>query len=72
VRIGHKRGWGTQPMWTHLDGWMVLPKRRFLALAGGDVRFGGIYDLVGVGNEYDSEHLFARFAVVLRRRMAAW
>jgi hypothetical protein len=72
VRIGHKRGWGSQPMWTHLDGWMVLPGRRFLALAGGDVRFGGIYDMVGVGNEYDSERLFSRFAVVLRRRMTAW
>ena len=72
VRIGHKQGWGTQPFWTHLDGWMVLPRHKFLALAGGDVRFGGIYDLVGVGAHYDSDHIFARLAVVLRRRMAAW
>ncbi len=72
VRIGETRSWGTQQIWTHLDGWMVLPNRNFLALAGGDVRFGGIYDLVGVGRDYDPERLIARFAVVLRRRMAAW
>jgi hypothetical protein len=51
---------------------MVLRNRKFLALAGGDVRFGGIYDLVGVGRDYDPERLIARFAIVLRRRMTAW
>lgn len=45
---------------------------RLLALAGGDVRFGGLYDLLGVGREYDSDRLVARFAVVHRERMVAW
>jgi hypothetical protein len=72
VRIGRERGWGSQPIWTHLDGHMVMPGRRFLALAGGDVRFGGVYDLVGIGRDYDAERLVARFAVVQRRRQAAW
>lgn len=71
ARVGRERGWGTQPRWTHLDGFMVQ-SRKLLALAGGDVRFGGIYDLVGLGLDYDSDRLMARFAVVLRRRMAAW
>jgi hypothetical protein len=71
ARVGRERGWGTQPRWTHLDGYMVQG-RKLLALAGGDVRFGGIFDLVGLGMDYDSDRLMARFAVVQRRRMAAW
>jgi len=42
------------------------------ALAGGDVRFGGLYDLLGLSRDYDSERLMARFAVVRRERMEAW
>jgi len=72
VRVGRERGWGGQPVWTHLDGHMVTPDRRLLALAGGDVRFGGVYDLVGIGRDYDAERLVVRFAVVLRRRQAVW
>jgi hypothetical protein len=72
LRIGETRGWGTQPIWTHFDGRMVLRNHRSLVLAGGHCQYGGIYDLVGLGRDYDSERLFTRFAVVLRRRMAAW
>jgi hypothetical protein len=72
LRIGETRGWGSQPIWTHLDGRMVLRNRKSLVLAGGHVQYGGIYDLVGLGRDYDSERLVARFAVVLRARMAAW
>jgi hypothetical protein len=71
LRAGRTRGWGSQPQWTHLDGYMVQ-QRKFLALAGGDVRFGGIYDMVGVGRNNDSPSLISRFAVVQRRRLAAW
>jgi hypothetical protein len=71
VRIGVARGWGTQPHWTHLDGFM-LQNRKWLALAGGDTRFGGVFDLVGLGRENDIENLTARFAVVQRRRLCAW
>ena len=31
---------------------------------------GGIYDMVSIGRNYDSDHIIARFAVVQRRRMA--
>jgi hypothetical protein len=71
VRVGLKRGWGTQPQWTHMDGYM-LQNRKWLALAGGDVRFGGVFDLVGLGRENDLENLTTRFAVVQRRRLSAW
>lgn len=36
------------------------------------MRFGGLYDIVGVGRDYDSDRLLARFAVVQRERMGAW
>jgi hypothetical protein len=70
--VGTKRGWGKQEIWTHLDGYLATRERKLLALAGGDVRYGGIMDLVGVGIEYDSDRLLARFAIVDRRRVRAW
>jgi hypothetical protein len=75
VRLGEAEGWGRQPYWTHLDGYLirtVAGQVRLQALAGGDVRYGGIYELLGVGRDYDSDHLLARFAVVQRARMVAW
>jgi hypothetical protein len=45
---------------------------RLRALAGGNVQFGGLYDLLGLSRDYDSDRLFARFAVVRRERMVAW
>ncbi len=71
IRVGVKRNWGTQPRWTHMDGFM-LQNRKWLALAGGDERFGGVYDLVGLGRENDLENLTLRFAVLQRRRLSAW
>jgi hypothetical protein len=71
IRVGVKRNWGTQPRWTHMDGFM-LQNRKWLALAGGDTRFGGVFDLVGLGRENDLENLTVRFAVVQRRRLSAW
>ena len=75
VRLGEAEGWGRQPFWTHFDGYLirtVMGQVRFQALAGGDVRYGGLYDLLAVGREYDSDSLLARFAVVQRARMVAW
>lgn len=72
LRIGQKHGWGQQKIWTHFDGYMVLANGNCQALAGGDVRYGGIYDLLGISNSYDSDRIIARFAVVQRRRMAIW
>lgn len=71
VRVGIKRNWGTQPHWTHMDGFM-LQNRKWLALAGGDTRFGGVFDLVGLGRENDLDNLTLRFAVIQRRRLSAW
>ncbi|HET9156429.1 MAG TPA: hypothetical protein VFN91_07155 [Myxococcaceae bacterium] len=70
--LGERRGWGKNEIWTHLDGYLATRERKLLALAGGDVRYGGVQDLVGVGVGYDSDRLLARFAIVHRRRLRAW
>jgi hypothetical protein len=70
-RVGPQRGWGQKQLWTHFDGYMVTKNGKLEALAGGDVRFGGLFDLVGISREYDSGQTIARFAVVQRRRLEA-
>jgi hypothetical protein len=75
VRLGEAEGWGRQPFWTHFDGYLIRTVEgqvRLQALAGGDVRYGGLYELLAVGRDYDSDRLVARFAVVQRARMVAW
>jgi hypothetical protein len=72
LRLGEAEGWGRHQLWTHFDGYLVTPDGRFRALVGGDVRFGGLYDLLGISRDYDSDHVIARFAVVHRERMVAW
>jgi hypothetical protein len=72
TRLGSERGWGRRETWTHFDGYMASKEKRLMALVGGDVRFGGLHDLVAVGVDYDSDRLFARFAVVQRRRFSTW
>jgi hypothetical protein len=72
LRLGEAEGWGRQPFWTHFDGYLVMADGRLRALAGGNVRFGGLYDLLGHGRDYESDRLIARFAIVRRERMVAW
>ncbi|PLY03343.1 MAG: hypothetical protein C0622_04595 [Desulfuromonas sp.] len=72
LRIGQKLGWGQQKIWTHFDGYMIMADSSRRALAGGDVRYGGIYDLLGLSTNYDSERIITRFAVVQRRRLTSW
>jgi hypothetical protein len=72
TRLGSKLGWGKREMWTHFDGYMASEHRKLMPLAGGDVRFGGLHDLVAVGTGYASDRLGARFAIVQRRRFSAW
>jgi hypothetical protein len=72
LRLGEAARWGHQTFWTHFDGYLVMADGRLRALAGGDVRYGGLYNLVGIGRDYDSERVMARFAVVRRERMVAW
>jgi hypothetical protein len=74
-RLGEAEGWGRKPFWTHFDGYLIRHENgqlRLQALAGGDVRYGGLYDILGVGRDDDSESLVARLAVVQRERMVAW
>ncbi len=72
TRLGAKLGWGKREIWTHFDGYMASKDRKLMALVGGDARFGGLHDLVAVGVDYDSDRLYARFAIVQRRRFATW
>jgi hypothetical protein len=72
LRLGERESWGRQPFWTHFDGYLVMADGRLRALAGGDVRYGGLYDLLGISRDYDSDRVMARFAVVRRERMVAW
>lgn len=39
------------------------------ALVGGDVRFGGLYDLCAIAHDYDNDRVIARDAVARRRRL---
>jgi hypothetical protein len=69
ARFGRERGFGQWPHWTHLDGYQVMAGNRLRALAGGDGRFGGLYDLVSISPSDTHEGNYARFAVVRRARM---
>jgi hypothetical protein len=72
THLGPQRGWGQKEMWTHYDGYRVLEGGKLQALAGGDKRFGGTHDVVSFSTDYSSAKIFARFAVVQRRRMMDW
>jgi hypothetical protein len=72
LRLGEAEGWGRQPLWTHFDGYLVMRNGRLRALAGGNARFGGLYNLLGIGRDYDADTVTTRFAVVRRERMTAW
>jgi hypothetical protein len=72
LRIGETEGWGSQPLWTHFDGYIVMADGRLRALAGGEARFGGLFNLIGISRDYDSDRVISRFAVVRRERMVAW
>ena len=59
VRLGEAEGWGRQPFWTHFDGYLIRTvdgQLRLQALAGGDVRYGGVYDLLAVGRNRATTH----------------
>jgi hypothetical protein len=72
IRLGEAEKWGQQPLWTHFDGYLIMTNGRMRALAGGDVRYGGLHHLFGIGRDYDSDLVMARLAVVRRERMIAW
>jgi hypothetical protein len=72
THLAKQHGWGQKEMWTHFDGYRVLEGGKLQALAGGDKRFGGTHDVVSFSPDYSSAKLFARFAVVQRKRMMDW
>ncbi len=68
ARLAPRHSWGSRELWTHFDGYQLLSGPRLSALVGGDVRFGGPYDLCSVTRDYDPERLIVRFAVLRRQR----
>jgi len=73
IRFGRDHGWGQQQLWTHFDGYQVLKTGQLRALAGGDVRYGGLTDLISLGLTDQRDSVIARFAVVRRaRQVARW
>ncbi len=67
-RLAETRGWGRQKSWTHFDGFQIWKGRRLRALVGGDVRFGGRYDLCSISRADERDGVVARFAVIRRER----
>jgi hypothetical protein len=73
MRFGRDRDWGRQQQWTHFDGYQVLKNGGLRALVGGDVRHGGLSDLVSLAITDQRECVIARFAVIRRaRQVARW
>jgi hypothetical protein len=69
ARVGGERGWGRRLLWTHFDGYQLMQNGHFRALVGGDVRYGGLNDLVSISPDDEREKVTARFAVVRRERL---
>jgi hypothetical protein len=67
-RFGRDRGWGGQRQWTHFDGYQIVKGGRLRALVGGDVRYGGLNDLISIAPSDQRESVIARFAVIRRAR----
>lgn len=68
VRAGVRQGWGRCPRWTHFDGYQLLRDGTARALVGGDVRYGGVYDLCSIDRSDERPGVLVRLAVVRRLR----
>jgi hypothetical protein len=71
LRVGRDRGWGQQQQWTHFDGYQLMERGRLRALVGGDVRYGGLFDLCSISPVDQREGVRTRFAIVHRERLLA-
>ena len=67
-RLAPTQGWGQKKLWTHFDGFQIWKGGRLRALVGGDVQFGGRYDLCSISRSDENNRVLARFAVVRRDR----
>ncbi|MEW6273485.1 MAG: hypothetical protein AB1689_29755 [Thermodesulfobacteriota bacterium] len=73
MRFGRDRGFGQRQQWTHFDGYQVLRNGQLRALIGGDVRYGGLTDLLSIGLADQRQSVIVRFAVIRRaRHVARW
>ena len=73
ARFGRDHAWGQRQQWTHFDGYQVLRNGQLRALAGGDVRYGGLNDLVSIELTDQRDSVIVRFAVIRRaRHVARW
>jgi len=68
-RLAESRGWGRRKSWTHFDGFQIWKGPKLRALVGGDVRFGGRYDLCSISRADERDGVVARFAVIRRERL---
>ncbi len=71
LRIGFRVGWGHEQRWTHFDGYQVMDGAEVRALVGGDVRYGGLSDMVSISPLDERGGVMVRFAVVRRARLVA-
>jgi hypothetical protein len=69
IRLAPEQGWGHQKIWTHFDGFQIWRGPKLRALVGGDVRFGGQYDLCSISRADEHDRVVARFAVIRRERL---
>lgn len=68
-RLAPTQGWGQKKLWTHFDGFQIWKGPKLRALVGGDVRFGGRYDLCSISRADERDGVVARFAVIRRERL---
>ena len=68
ARLAPGYGWGQKKLWTHFDGFQIWKGPKLRALVGGDVQFGGRYDLCSISRSDENDRVIARFAVVGRDR----
>lgn len=70
-RLASTLGWGQKKLWTHFDGFQIWKPAKLRALVGGDIQFGGRYDLCSISRADENNRVIARFAVVRRKRFKA-
>ena len=70
-RLAPTHGWGQKKLWTHFDGFQIWKPAKLRALVGGDIQFGGKYDLCSISRADENDRVIARFAVVRRERFQA-
>lgn len=68
-RLAPAYDWGHRELWTHFDGYQVWKQGKLRALVGGDVRFGGPYDLCSLSRTDERDKVLVRLAVVRRERL---